>query len=123
MDVEPLEIDQETEDRLHRTDGQQCNVVTPLPEAPAKPRDDGARDDGDQHEAEDVVAIRHVIAADRLCGEEVAAQPDGEQEDTEPRSHTAVHSADGKCVGRSHNSLRITSRTRARLQPAAASLL
>ena len=65
MNMEPLDIYHGAEKRMNHTDNQECDVIAAFPEAPAQARDDGARHEENEEEAEDVVPESHVAAADR----------------------------------------------------------
>jgi hypothetical protein len=90
LDVEPVHVDHEADDRLNGTKNQQREVMTPSPKATGEYREDEARDDSQKDEAKYVVSVRDVVAADRLRGEQVTAQPGGKQYDTEPEPKGAV---------------------------------
>jgi len=63
--VESLDVYHETEKRLNYTDGQYGDVTAAFPEAPAEARDDGARDNENQEEADDVIPVSECSAPDR----------------------------------------------------------
>ena len=65
MNMEPLDIYHGAEKRLNHTDNQQCDVMATFPESPTQARDDGPGHEEDQEEAEDMIPVSHVAAADR----------------------------------------------------------
>src|SRR5258705_8438996 len=58
--------------------------MAPSPEAPTQCPEDGARHEGEAEEADHVVPVRHVAAADGAGGEIVTEKPDDEENRADP---------------------------------------
>jgi len=75
MNMEPLDIYHGAEKRLNHTDSQQRDVMAAFPEAPAQARNEAARHEENQEEAEDVIPVSQVAAADRSRCKKMPEQP------------------------------------------------
>jgi hypothetical protein len=75
MNMEPLDIYHGAEKRLNHTDNQQCDVMAAFPESPAQAGDEGARHEENEEEAEDVIPVSDVTAADRSRCKKMPEQP------------------------------------------------
>ena len=65
MNIEPLDIYHGAEKCLKRTKTQQRDVMAASPEAPAQTREDGARHESKEDEADDVIPVGDVVATNR----------------------------------------------------------
>jgi len=68
-DVEAIEIDDQTEERLHRGNDEPRNAWTIAPEPPPEQRDDDSSDDENKKEAKHVMRVCHPASTDCARGE------------------------------------------------------
>jgi hypothetical protein len=101
MNAESLDIYHDAEERLNGTENQQRDVMAAFPEAPAQAREENARHESKEEEAEDVVPVSHIAAADRSRCKEMPKQANAEEYYAEPNP-AAASPLDGNNALRLH---------------------
>src|SRR5207253_5261341 len=103
MNVEPVDVDHDAKNRLHRTDDQQRDVVAASPETPAQGRDDGARHESQEYKTLDVILVSDVVAPDRTRGQLMPGQAIAEKYYADPNPAALYCSCVRVCARQFHN--------------------
>src|SRR5213080_3833214 len=82
---EPVEPDDVADDRLDDAQREKRDVVPASPKTPPERQEDQPRDYGQQDEAGDVVHVGPAIAADGVCGKQMAHQAGNKKYSAEPQ--------------------------------------